>query len=80
MQLAIHKRRRRMGGEGIGAAFIGLGSLDCMPLSLRRDMIFSWLEVDAGSMLQQLGGDFMAESGILLMQILGRGEGVVIDI
>jgi hypothetical protein len=43
-------------------------------------MIFSWLEVDAGSMLQQLGVCFMAESGILLIQILGRGEGVVIDI
>ncbi len=51
MRLAIRERIRRMGLEGIGEASLGLHSLGCMGLSLRRDTIFSWHEVDAGSML-----------------------------
>lgn len=57
MRLAIRERIRRMGEEGIGAASLGLRSLDYMALSLRRDMIFSLLEVVGWSYVAQLEND-----------------------
>jgi hypothetical protein len=43
--------------EDLGAALLGLRNLGCMALLLRRDMMFSWLEVVADTMLRNWESD-----------------------